>query len=275
MATAHNGFPPALASMAVRVGPGDAPSTWRASTATSPGFSVWSRRVRAPPAARSSSSRTTSAGSGDGRAVTTTSNAASGNSRATDKIAKRLAVSAQWISSATSSTGRSAHDFSTRSTISSTTRYWRSPAARAGASAPWPASSAPIAARRGSDDRRFRSSAAATTPNGRVRSKGWAWPQNTAMSRERASSTMLCTRRVLPMPASPSMASADACPSLSWRTAAAARASSASRPTSPSAEDTPNASPTPKASPIPAPESSRRPAKRADGQPKGASQEQT
>src|SRR5215472_14543711 len=54
---------------------------------------------------------------------------------------------------------------------------------------------------------------------------------------------MLCTRRVLPMPASPSMASADARPSLSWRTAAAATASSASRPTSPLAEDTLRASP--------------------------------
>ena len=128
--------------------------------------------MRAPPAARSSSSRTTSADCGDGRAVTTTSNAASGSCRATDKIANRLALSAQWISSATSSTGRSAHDVSTRSTISSTTRYWMSPAARAGAPAPWPAISAPIAALRGSGDRRLRSSAAATTPNGRVRSKG-------------------------------------------------------------------------------------------------------
>jgi hypothetical protein len=67
------------------------------------------------------------------------------------------------------------------------------------------------------------------------------------------------------MPASPSMASADARPSLSWRTAAAARPSSASRPTSPSAEDILKASPTPTASPTPAPESSRRPAK--TGQP--------
>ena len=180
--------------------------------------------MRAPPAARSSSSRTTSAGSGDGRAVTTTSNAASGSCRATDKIANRLALSAQWMSSATSSTGRSAHDVSTRSTISSTTRYWMSPAA-----APAPRRPGRPAARRsqpcagpvtaGSD-----SSAAATTPNGRVRSKGCAWPQNTATSRERASSTMLCTRRVLPMPASPSIASTDARPSLSWRTAAAASA---------------------------------------------------
>ena len=47
------------------------------------------------------------------------------------------------------------------------------------------------------------------------------------------------------MPASPSIASADARPSLSSRTAAAATASSASRPTSPSAEDTLEVSPTP------------------------------
>src|SRR5215471_15409086 len=60
---------------------------------------------------------------------------------------------------------------------------------------------------------------------------------------------MLCTRQVLPMPASPSMPSADARPPLSWRTAAAATASSASRPTSPPTEDTLKASPTPKASP--------------------------
>ena len=51
-------------------------------------------------------------------------------------------------------------------------RYWMSPAARAGAPAPSPASCAPIAARRGSGDRRLSSRAAATTPNGRVRSKG-------------------------------------------------------------------------------------------------------
>jgi hypothetical protein len=49
---------------------------------------------------------------------------------------------------------------------------------------------------------------------------------------------MLCTKRVLPMPASPSITSTDARPSLSRRTAAAASASSASRPTSPSVEDT-------------------------------------
>src|SRR5215475_10589151 len=57
---------------------------------------------------------------------------------------------------------------------------------------------------------------------------------------------MLRTRRVLPIPASPSMASTDACPSLSWRTAAAATVSSASRPTSPSPEDTLKAPPRPK-----------------------------
>jgi len=66
-------------------------------------------------------------------------------------------------------------------------------------------------------------------------------------SRERASSTMLCVRRALPMPASPSMASADAHPLLSWRTAAAARADSASRPTSP--PRTSSSLPMPKASP--------------------------
>ena len=77
--------------------------------------------VRAPAAPRSSSSRTASADRGEGRAVTTTSNADSGSCRATDEIASRLALSAQWTSSATSSTGRSAHDVSTRSTISSTT----------------------------------------------------------------------------------------------------------------------------------------------------------
>ena len=76
------------------------------------------------------------------------------------------------ISSATSSTGRSAHAVSTRSTISSTNRYWMPPAARAGAPASWPASNAPTAALRGSGDRRLRPSAAATTPNGRVRSNG-------------------------------------------------------------------------------------------------------
>ena len=59
-----------------------------------------------------------------------------------------------------------------RSTISSTTRYWMSPAARAGAPVPSPVNSAPIAALRGSGDRRLRSSAAATTPNGRVRANG-------------------------------------------------------------------------------------------------------
>src|SRR5215831_4039080 len=74
---------------------------------------------------------------------------------------------------------------------------------------------------------------------------------------------MLCTRRVLPMPASPSIASAGARPSLSWRTAVAARPNSASRPTSPSAEGTLEASPTPQASRTPAPESSRRQAKQA------------
>jgi len=65
------------------------------------------------------------------------------------------------------------------------------------------------------------------------------------------------------MPASPSITSADARPSLSSRTTPAARASSASRPTRPPAEDTLKTSPTPKASPTPAPESSRRPAKEA------------
>src|SRR6266540_3663953 len=59
---------------------------------------------------------------------------------------------------------------------------------------------------------------------------------------------MLCTRRVLPIPASPSIASTDARPSLSSRTEAAARASSASRPTSPSTEDTPKLFATPRAS---------------------------
>jgi hypothetical protein len=92
MATAHSGFPPALASIAVKAGPGGAPSTRSASTATSSAWSGWSCTVRAPAAARSSSSRTTSAGSGEGRAVTTTSNAASGSRRTTDKIANRLAL---------------------------------------------------------------------------------------------------------------------------------------------------------------------------------------
>ena len=159
-------------------------------------------RLRPP---RSSSSRTTSAGSGDGRVVTTTSTGASDSWRVTDRIANRLALSAQWRSSATSSTGRSAHNVSTRSTISSTTRYWMSPAAAAGAAASSPASRAAMAALRGSGDRRLRPSAAETRPNGRVRSKGCAWPENTAAPRERASSTMRCTRRVLPMPASPSI----------------------------------------------------------------------
>jgi hypothetical protein len=54
--------------------------------------------VRAPAAARSSSSWTTSAWSGDGRAVTTTRNAASGSWRTSDKMTNRLALSAQWMS---------------------------------------------------------------------------------------------------------------------------------------------------------------------------------
>ena len=72
------------------------------------------------------------------------------------EIVSRLALSAQWTSSATSSIGRSAHELSTRSTISSTTRYWMSPAARRPRSA-LAASRTPIAALRGSGDRRFRS----------------------------------------------------------------------------------------------------------------------
>src|SRR5262249_37796392 len=54
---------------------------------------------------------------------------------------------------------------------------------------------------------------------------------------------MLWTRRVLPMPASPSITSADARPPLSWRTAAPATASPAPPPPSPPAHDTPKTPP--------------------------------
>ena len=159
-----------------------------------------------------------SADRGDGRAVTTMSSGESGNCRATDEIATRLALSAQWTSSVTSSTARSTHDLSTRSTISSTTWYWRSPPAGGGPPRPdrpaarrSPPCAGPVIAGSSPGRRRpHRTAACARTDELRRRTP----PHHET----RASSTRLCTKRVLPMPASPSITSADARPSLSWRT---------------------------------------------------------
>ena len=175
--------------------------------------------------------------------VTTTSKADRGSCRARAEIVIRLAPSAQWTSSATSMTGRSAHDVSTRSTISSTIRYRRSPPAGGDESAPWPARSAAMAAFRGSGERRLRPSAAATTPKGRVRSNGWAWPQNAVTPLARACSRRSSTSCVLPMPASPSMVSVAARPPPSSSSPATSAASSPSRPTGPSVTATAQASP--------------------------------
>ena len=249
MATAHNGFPPALASMAVRAGPGDAPSTGTGKR----GHVVGLQRLELQ-GARATGRQIIEQPDHVGR-----QRRRPGCHHDKQRRERQLPCHRQDRQQACAVRpmdvfGHQQHRALGARRLHQVHDLLDDPvldvaSGRAGAPARSPASSAPIAALRGSGDRRLRSSAAATTPNGRVRSKGWAWPLNTARPRERASSTMLCTRRVLPMPASPSIASTDARPSLSWRTAAAARASSASRPTSPSAEDTLKASPRPRQRP--------------------------
>ena len=189
-----------------------------------------------PPAARSSSNRTTSAGSGDGRAVTTTSSGSSGSWRATDRIASRLALSAQWMSSATNSAGPSAHDGSTRSTISSTTRYWsrrrthgapRAPAGQQRADRrPARVRRPPVQAQRGGDDTE------GTRPLEGMRLAG-EHRHAPGIAHRRRCSAPGGSCRCRPPPRS---TSTDARPSLSRATSAWIKASSPSRPTSPSAD---------------------------------------
>ena len=62
-----------------------------------------------------------------------------------------------------------------------------------------------MAARRGSGEDLAHPNASAITPNGRVRSSSSARPAATCMPRRRASSSAASSRRVLPMPGSPSI----------------------------------------------------------------------
>jgi hypothetical protein len=95
---------------------------------------------------------------------------------------------------------------------------------------PWVASTAEMAARRGSGDVEEHPNAAATRPNGRVRSSCSARPAITCMPRARASPSASWSRRVLPIPASPSMSTiADAPEATRSRASARARVSD-SRP---------------------------------------------
>ena len=171
MATTHKGFPPALASMAVSAGPAGprAPTGER-------GHLVGSQRLEAL-GLRAVGCHVIEQPDHVGRQGRPGGHHDEQRRErqlpCQRQIASRLALSAQWRSSATSRTGalgagrlHQVHDLLDDPVLDVAGRPPRHPGAS------WPASSAPIAALRGSGDRRLSSSAAAITPNGRVRSKG-------------------------------------------------------------------------------------------------------
>jgi hypothetical protein len=146
----------------------------------------------------------------------------------------RLDGSAHCRSSRPSTTGPASAISSTKSVNASTTRN-RSPGSLVtviGPSSPSAesAKSAAMAARCGSGDDRAHPSVAASTPNGRVRSSSSARPAATRMPRLAASSSAFASRRVLPIPASPSTSTIAGPPAATRSRASPMAWISASRP---------------------------------------------
>jgi hypothetical protein len=102
--------------------------------------------------------------------------------------------------------------------------------------APCADSSAAMAVRRGSSDDRSHPSALAITPNGRDPSSSSAWARATAQPRLRARSSASASKRVLPMPASPSSIRIARWPEAARSIARSSSLTSASRPYRPWAD---------------------------------------
>ncbi len=145
----------------------------------------------------------------------------------------RLDASAHCRSSTPITSGPASASSSTRSASASTTRNrrpgslvtvigFRSPAA--------PDSNSPMAARRGSGAVLVQPNTPVIRPNGRMPSSSSARPAATCMPRRRASSSAASSRRVLPMPASPSMSTTARRPDSARSSASRRTAISASRP---------------------------------------------
>jgi hypothetical protein len=145
----------------------------------------------------------------------------------------RLDASAHCRSSTPITSGPASASSSTRSASASTTRNRRpgSLVTVIGLRSPVPpASSSPMAARRGSVADLVQPNTPVIRPNGRMPSSSSDRPAATCMPRRRASSSATFSSRVLPMPASPSMRTTARRPDSTRSSASVSTAISASRP---------------------------------------------
>jgi hypothetical protein len=205
----NSGFPAAPAISASRPGPGSAATISDTRSPTAPVPSGDSARCRAPTVCRARTAPSSSAARGTGRKHPIIPTGRSARRRPIAASVTKLDGSAHCRSSAPTTTGPDRARASTRSPNASTTRNC-SPGSLVtvtGASPlrpPGADNSPAIAARRGSAEPGTQPKAPASRPNGRARSSSSARPAATCMPRAAASASACSSRRVLPIPASPS-----------------------------------------------------------------------
>ena len=229
----NSGLPAAPASPASSPWPGAEPTASAARSATACAPRPPRLRYRPGGPASEAASRSSSADRGDGRKHAMRATGRYSARRPSAASVSRLDASAHCRSSTPITSGPASASSSTRSASASTTRNRRpgSLVTVIGLRSPVPpASSSPMAARRGSVADLVQPNTPVIRPNGRMPSSSSDRPAATCMPRRRASSSAAPSSRVLPMPASPSMRTTARRPDSTRSSASASTAISASRP---------------------------------------------